>query len=554
MKSCGILGLTRKKDSIYEVSCFNKPIYSLNLKGVAKPNIEAVVKQNLIGKTVNICGVTCKIISLSNGYYEDMLVHTVFGTDVTLVNKLSKCKFLSMAIPSKFSIEGNDICMCNMVGSQVCVVVDNYGYTLHCEKVVKPINEYTFDEFKSCLEPLSTATEDDFHKGVFTLFNGSVRFVRSEAGNTLYNVYVMGADVGYIEFEHLFGDYHILSLLKYKVFKIQGIPFKFLGTYKTGMYIANVITHSRFYLTKDKTFDDFKKSIENTSFEVGSTDYMVLKVERKFLRIAIGSSIVGIKLSVFRDGKLPTQEQLKNALVYDSATRESEKFTSYLSGVLWTRKDGQDTEICLFGHTIKRFHGELGSLQDIERVLCGTVIDILHIPMIITSIAPYNIILDSNLLDSSIRIVSYSTRYSIRRNMVLALPKAVLASLGDIGNRSKWTVDDMDKILSTVFSKEILEDSRKQLLSLGKDFTRDSINKLRTSTQRKFGVKSRSKDSKLDELDISKKYLSLSKLPSKQEHTYGNGYMTYNTEAQIRDAISEYYGKDMGFRLPSMDS
>ena len=52
---------------------------------------------------------------------------------------------------------------------------------------------------------------------------------------------------------------------------------------------------------------------------------------------------------------------------------------------------------------------------------------------------------------------------------------------------------------------------------------------------------------------MSKRYLDRIYIETVQDRLYGGGYQVYNTQAQICDAINEYYNRDMGFSFGELD-
>ena len=236
------------------------------------------------------------------------------------------------------------------------------------------------------------------------------------------------------------------------------------------------------------------------------------------------------------------------------------------------------TSINLFGQTICKLPKSHIETSDVRKALIGRVFKIGGIPFLITNIRNNHVTLFSDLLKYDIRIDEFDTKEDLFRKILLAMPLGVdtsekerLLKLAREGELNGEDTIAKDGVFENLFTRQELDASLVLLNELGKlSFTdrdlwnaryaktvnRDEADKKHSSrvhNEVSRVARCRQYEKQVERQRMSKHYLDRIYIETVQDRLYGGGYQVYNTQAQICDAINEYYNRDMGFSFGELD-
>lgn len=574
MKYCGVLSLKDDEDSgLSQIYCMNQHIASVNLSSIMSVHYETALSQLLRGKTISLFGIRCKILSFNSGYYEAMLLETVFGTQVRVRNKTTVTEFLSQAIPHTLGLQDKSISVVRKFKTE-CVVIMDYGtYILPYDLIKRCINTYTFDELYDAVTPeFRSADIMDYRKGVIHVFKGAITLRRFRPDTYEYGIYMFDKPVGDIDMSGITNEIQLLRALRKNDYSYKNMVFHFEFLSKDGVVIRNVITGSTINITESKTPLDFMETFIGGKFKVEDLEFTITGIDEGCLYVNFKG--VDARLSIRATDTEFNKRSLKSlryGLHRDHDLFEYQVY-SYMTGIITGVCRYAWTSIDLFGQTICKLPKIKVGTSDVRKALIGKVIDIGGIPFLIVNIQNNHVILFSDLLKYDIRIDEFDTKEDLLRKVISAMPLGVdtfekerLLKLSKSGELNGEDTIAKEGVFENLFTRQELDASLALLSELSKiDFSeRDLWNaryaktvnqdessqvhnsKMRTEISRI--VRHRQLEKQTERQRVSEHYLDRIYIETVQDRLYGGGYQVFNTQAQICDAINEYYGEDMRF-------
>lgn len=580
MKYCGVLSLKDDEDSgLSQIYCMNQPIASVNLSSIMSVHYETALRQVLKDKIINMFGIRCKILSFNSGYYEAMLLETVFGTTVRVRNKTTVTEFLSQAIPYTLELQDKHISVVRKFKTE-CVVIMDYGtYFLPYDLIKRSINTYTFAELYDAVTPeFRSADLMNYRKGVVHVFKGAITLRRFRPDTYKYGIYMFDEPIGDIDMSGITNETQLLQALRKTNYQYKNMVFHFEFLSKDGVVIRNTLTGNTINITESKTPLDFMETFVGGKFRIEDLEFTITGVDD--YRLYVRFKGVDARLNIRCSDTVFSKRSLKS-LRY-SLSREHDLINyqvySYMTGIITGVRRYAWTHINLFGQTICQLPKSHVGTSDVRKALIGSVFKIGGIPFFITNIQNNHVILFSDLLKYDIRIDEFDTKEDLFRKILLAMPLGVDASENErllkLAMEGELNGEDTiakDGIFEDLFTRQELDASLELLNELGKlSFTdrdlwnaryaktvnRDAADKEHNSrmcNEVSKVARCRQHEKQAERQRMSKNYLDRIYIETVQDRLYGGGYQVYNTQAQICDAINEYYNRDMGFSFGELD-
>lgn len=574
MKYCGVLSLKDDEDSgLSQIYCMNQHIASVNLSSIMSVHYETALSQLLRGKTISLFGIRCKILSFNSGYYEAMLLETVFGTQVRVRNKTTVTEFLSQAIPHTLGLQDKSISVVRKFKTE-CVVIMDYGtYILQYDLIKRCINTYTFDELYDAVTPeFRSADITDYRKGVIRVFKSAIALRRFRPDTYEYGIYMFDEPVGDIDMSGITNEVQLLRALRKKDYSYKNMVFHFESLSKDGVVIRNVLTGSTINITEYKTPLDFMETFIGGKFKVEDLEFNITGIDEGCLYINFKG--VDARLSIRATDTEFNKRSLKSLryILHREHNLIDYQVYSYMTGIVTGICRYAWTSIDLFGQTVCKLPKTHIGTANVRKALIGKVIDIGGIPFLIVNIQNNHVILFSDLLKCDIRIDEFDTKEDLFRKVISAIPLGVDASekerLLKLSKRGELNGEDTiakEGVFENLFTRKDLDASLLLLNELSKlDFSEQdlwsaryakTVNRDEAKQSHSFKMRveisrvarHRQLEKQAERQRASEHYLDRIYIETVQDRLYGGGYQVFNTQAQICDAINEYYNRDMGF-------
>ena len=366
-------------------------------------------------------GIRCKILSFNSGYYEAMLLETVFGTTVRVMNKTTVTEFLSQAIPYTLELQDKHISVVRKFKTE-CIVIMDYGtYFLPYDLIQRSINTYTFAELYDAVTPeFRSADLMDYHKGVVHVFKGAITLRRFRPDTYKYGIYMFDESIGDIDMSGITNETQLLRALRKTNYQYKNMVFHFEFLSKDGVVIRNILTGNTINITESKTPLDFMETFIGGKFRIEDLEFTITGVGDYCLYVRFKG--VDARLSIRCSDTDFSKRSLKS-LRY-SLNREHDLINyqvySYMTGIVTGVCRYAWTNINLFGQTICQLPKSHVGTSDVRKALIGRVIKIGGIPFFITNIQNNHVILFSDLLKYDIRIDEFDTKEDLFRKILLA--------------------------------------------------------------------------------------------------------------------------------------